>query len=109
MITLDMLCLRVAGLRPDEVEYWIANAWIRADGQPGQRRFRDIDVARARLIVELRADLGIDDEALPVVLSLLDQLYAARRQMHRLRRAVERSAPEEVRQALVDTRRPPPP
>jgi chaperone modulatory protein CbpM len=101
MITLDMLCVRVGGVGPDEVEHWIAAAWMRAEGRPGARRFRAIDVARARLIVTLRRDLGIDDEAVPVVLSLLDQLYAARRQMQRLRRAVEQAGGEEVRRAAA--------
>ena len=69
--------------------------------RPGSTSFREIDVARVRLIHELRHDLGVDDEALPVVLSLVDQLYATRRQMHRLRRAVEQAAPDEVRQAIL--------
>lgn len=103
MITIDMLCRGVGGLQAGEVERWIGNDWLRAEGSPGQYRFEEIDVARVHLIAELRGGLGIDDETLPVVLSLLDQLYAARRQMHRLRRAVEESAPDDVRQAILDT------
>lgn len=102
MITIDILCRTVAGVKPEEVEHWIGNAWLRAEGAPGQYRFREIDVARVRLIAELRHELGIDEEALPVVLSLVDQLYATRRQMHRLRRAVEEAAPDEVRQAILN-------
>jgi len=103
MISIDILCGRVSGVAPDEVEQWIGNAWLRAEGLPGHYRFQEIDVARARLIAELRGDLGIDDEALPVVLSLIDQLYAARRQMQRLRQALEQAAPEPVRQAILNT------
>lgn len=109
MITIDILCRSVAGLQPDEVEQWIGNAWLRAEGSPGHYRFEEIDVARVRLIRELRHDLGIDDEALPVVLSLVDQLYAARRQMVRLREAVEHAAPDEVRQAILGALAGPPP
>jgi len=103
MITIDILCGRVAGLQAGEVEQWIGNAWLRAEGLPGHYRFQEIDVARVRLIRELRDDLGIDDDSLPVVLSLIDQLYAARRQMRKLRRAVEEAAPDAVRQAILDT------
>lgn len=103
MITIDILCGRVAGLQAGEVEQWIGNAWLRAEGPPGHYRFQEIDVARVRLIRELRDDLGIDDDSLPVVLSLIDQLYAARRQMRKLRRAVEEAAPDEVRQAILNT------
>jgi chaperone modulatory protein CbpM len=101
MITIDILCHTVAGLRPDEVEQWIGNAWLRAEGSPGDYRFREIDAARVRLIHELRHELGLDDEALPIVLSLVDQLYAARRQMRTLRQAVEETAPDDVRQAIL--------
>jgi chaperone modulatory protein CbpM len=101
MISIDILCHTVPGLQPAEVERWIGNAWLRAEGPPGQWRFEEIDVARVRLIWELRNDLGIDEDALPVVLSLVDQLYAARRQMEKLRRALEEAAPEEVRQAIL--------
>jgi chaperone modulatory protein CbpM len=101
MITIDILCRSVSGLAPEEVEQWIGNAWLHAEGAPGHWQFDDIDAARVRLIHELRHDMGIDDEALPVVLSLVDQLYAARRQMHNLRRAVEQAAPDEVRQAIL--------
>jgi chaperone modulatory protein CbpM len=101
MITIEALCRAVPGLRPGEVEQWIGNAWLRAEGRPGQWRFHEIDVARVRLIRELRVDLAIDEGALPVVLSLIDQLYATRRQMEKLCRAVEAMAPDEVRQEIV--------
>ena len=36
MITIDILCHVVPGLRADEVEQWIGNAWLRAEGPPGR-------------------------------------------------------------------------
>ena len=59
-----------------------------------------------RLIVELREQMQVNDEALPIVLSLLDQLYEARRRMRRVRDALERAGEvrEEVR-ALAGGRR----
>ena len=58
-----------------------------------------MDVARLRLIVELRT-LAVDEEAMPVVLSLLDQLHATRRSLRLLRQAVEEVAPDAVRARL---------
>ncbi len=100
MITIEMLSRTIVGLKPEDLRRWIDNAWVRPDGGPGQYRFHDIDVARIRLIVELRDDLGVDEAALPVVLSLLDQLYETRRQMRRLRNAME-TVPEEVRLRIL--------
>jgi chaperone modulatory protein CbpM len=98
MITLEVLCA-TGGLQADEVERWIANSWLCAEGKPGRRRFTAIDVARARLIRDLRMDFGLDDEATALVLALLDQLYDARRQMRRLCQAIE-AADAPTRQAL---------
>ena len=101
MITLDMLCVRVERVTPAELEDWIARAWIKPDGEPGFYRFQPIDEARVRLIVELRLDLRIDDEALPLVLSLLDQLYAERRHLGRVRDALARADATSLRETLA--------
>ena len=102
MITVEMLTHVVTGLKAEDLRRWIDNAWVRPDGQPGQYRFHDIDVARLRLMVELRDDLGVDEAALPVVLSLLDQLYETRRHMIRLRAVIETVVPEDVRGRILD-------
>ncbi len=101
MITIEMLSRTISGLNPDDLRRWIDNAWVRPDGEPGQYRFQEIDVARLRLIVELRDDLGLDEAAMPVVLSLLDQLYETRRQMRRLRSVIETAVPDEVRLRIL--------
>ena len=101
MITVELLTRTIAGLEPSDLSRWIDNEWVRPDGAPGRWLFHDIDVARLRLIVELRYDLGVDETALPVVLSLLDQLYETRRQMLRLRRVME-TVPPEIRLRILD-------
>ena len=99
-MTREDLLSTLPGLQAERLDLWVARAWVRPDDGTV---FAEIDVARVRLIRELRDDLGIDDDSLPVVLSLIDQLYAARRQMRKLRRAVEEAAPDAVRQAILDT------
>jgi chaperone modulatory protein CbpM len=71
---------------------------VRPEGPPW--RFREIDVARVRLIAELRRGMAVEEEAMPLVLSLLDQLYESRRQMRALCGAIER-APAETRTLLA--------
>jgi chaperone modulatory protein CbpM len=101
MITVDVLCLRFTALRPDDLHRWIGNAWVRPDDTAGQYVFRDIDVERVRLILELRDEMQVNEDALPVVLSLLDQLYDMRRRVRRLREALDQTVTEEVRQDLM--------
>lgn len=81
MITVEILVSEFPGLTRQELEGWIANEWVRPEFRNGSYTFQDIDVARVRLIRELRDDLQVNDEALPIVLSLLDQLYGLRRQV----------------------------
>ena len=56
--------------------------------------FHEVDVARVELILEIRHEFAIDDEAMPLVLGLLDQVYGLRRQMRRLCDALAAQPPE---------------
>ena len=58
-------------------------------------------MARVRLIQELRDDMQVNEEALPVVLSLLDQLYDLRRRLRELGDAIGQTAPDAVRRSLA--------
>ncbi len=78
MITIDLLCARFTALSPDQVRRWVAAGLLRPD-QGGI--FAEIDIERVRLILDLRDTLDVNEEALPVVLGLLDQVYALRRQL----------------------------
>jgi chaperone modulatory protein CbpM len=102
MISFDVLIARTSGLLPQDLDRWISNHWVRPDGGAGHYLFHDIDVARVRLIFELRDDLDVNEAALPVVLSLLDQLYDARRTMRELGDALGELAPEPLQRALID-------
>lgn len=102
MIGIEVLVTQLPGLRRQDLERWIAYEWVRPDGVAGHYEFRAIDVARIRLIRELRDEMQVNEEALPVVLSLLDQLYDLRRRMRELGNAVGRTVPGEIRQSLAE-------
>ncbi len=101
MITFERIFVEVRGLDPVDLERWIAARMIRPDGGPGEYRFAEIDVARIRLILELRDVMEITEPALPTVLSLLDQLYDLRRRMRALDAAMESMLPVEMKAALA--------
>ncbi len=98
MITVQTLS-RTVGVAEAEITRWVELTWLRPDGLPGRWVFHEVDVARVRLIAELR-ELHMDEDAMPVVLSLIDQLYATRRRMRLLQQAVEEAAPDAVRVRL---------
>ncbi|AQS88511.1 hypothetical protein AA101099_0365 [Neoasaia chiangmaiensis NBRC 101099] len=98
IVTIEIICRRHQ-LEQQVIQQWIARDWLRPDplGEDDYA-FQDIDQARVSLLVELR-DLEIGDSAMPVVLSLLDQLYDARRLLGRLRETLA-TAPAPVREML---------
>jgi chaperone modulatory protein CbpM len=90
--------------RVDRVELtqWIELGWVAPEKPAGaEPAFSDLDVARVCLICDLRRDLAVEEETIPLVLSLLDQVYALRRQMNALTSAIQQQ-PDEVRQAILD-------
>lgn len=96
MKRLDEVLAELRGASGDEVAAWMEARWVKPETTPEGPRFRPVDVARLRLIHELRHELAIDAEAMPVVLSLLDELYTMRRSLAALAGALS-EAPIEVR------------
>ena len=68
--------------------------------QGGGLYFAEIDVARVRLIHDFRHAMDVREETIPLILSLLDQVYTLRSQMRAIARAVD-SQPEAVRTAIM--------
>ncbi|HEX5077676.1 MAG TPA: chaperone modulator CbpM [Geminicoccaceae bacterium] len=105
MKTLSEVVVLIGRIDRVELHRWIELGWVaparpagRAEAEPA---FSDFDIARVRLICDLRHDLAVEEETMPLVLSLLDQLYALRRQMKTLIGAL-RQQPDEVRRAIMD-------
>jgi chaperone modulatory protein CbpM len=96
---LEEVLVELGTVERTEAMTWIEAEWVRPEPSADQPMFRPVDVARLRLIQELRHDLAIDQEAMPVVLSLIDEMYTLRRRIAALARAVAET-PDEVRRAL---------
>jgi chaperone modulatory protein CbpM len=57
---------------------WIDEEWLLPRASGIALQFSDADLARARLIRDLRLDLGVNDEGIAIILHLLDQLHGLR-------------------------------
>lgn len=75
-------------------------------------RFSEIDAARLQLVLDLEDAFELHDDALGLVLSLIDQLNGAKGDMRAMLRAVAAEPPETrarlrgvIRQAVVTIRR----
>jgi len=97
MITITTVCATVPGLTEADLWHFVEAEWVRPARQDDKPIFSEADLARIRLIQDLRTTLEVEEPTLPLVLSLLDQLYATRRQ---LRLLLETASPE-LRAQLV--------
>jgi chaperone modulatory protein CbpM len=97
---LEALLHLLPNVQETELLSWVERGWVRADEEGNALSFTEIDVARVRLVHELREDLALSEDALPVVLSLIDQVYELRACLKAVRRAVEQQ-PDEVRLPLL--------
>jgi chaperone modulatory protein CbpM len=98
--TIAAVCRLIGDLDEVELERWVVEQWVLPDNAGGTYVFQEIDVARVRLIVDLRRDLALDDQAIPVVLHLLDQLYALRRRVKALSVAID-GLPPDLKEAVA--------
>ena len=99
MIGFDEVLIRYRSLERRELLRWVEERWVLPERRAATWVFHEVDVARVELIIEIRRDFAVDDEAMPLVLSLLDQVYSLRRQMRRLCDAVA-AQPDEVQTAI---------
>lgn len=99
MIPLTELLRRVQGLERRELVQWVENRWVLPERSGDLWLFHEVDVARVELIQEIRRDFALDEEAVPIVLGLLDQVYGLRRQLRRLCDALAQQ-PDDVQDAI---------
>lgn len=98
MITIEMIVEQTSVDR-GQIEIWIERHWVRPVRHGENWVFDAADLARVRLIRELTQDLSIDEGAMPVVLSLLDQVYALRGVLKEVGQAID-DLPEPTRSTL---------
>ena len=92
--------LEMCGVERDELTLWIERRWVLPLASDGDYLFSEADLARVHMIAEFRHDLALDDEALPAVLALVDQLHATRRRFRQLVQAIC-ELPEEQCEAIL--------
>ncbi|TLX08138.1 chaperone modulator CbpM [Rhizobium sp. MHM7A] len=93
------LCLKIDVV---QLDFWVEQGWLIPETSMGQRQFRDADVARARLILDLMGNMGVNEAGVDVVMDLVDQLHGMRGTMGKLLTAIGRQE-RDVQQRLFDS------
>ncbi|MFZ5750268.1 MAG: hypothetical protein ACOY5U_04295 [Pseudomonadota bacterium] len=91
---------RVPGLTEERLTRFVAAEVVRpVQGEAGEG-FAQVDVARLRLACELCDGYALEDEALAMVMHLIDRMHGMRRDLHAMVLAVAAEG-DEVRQRIV--------
>jgi chaperone modulatory protein CbpM len=88
MKRVEDLLEQITALQRSDLEAWIREEMITPQDENGTVFFSESECARIRLVCTLHYDLEIDLDALPTVLSLVDELYETRQQLLSLTAAV---------------------
>ena len=78
----------VHGITTRQLRIWISRDWVRPVYSCDGFLFNDADAARIQLIASLLNDMKMGNEAIPVILSLIDQCHSANRCLDALTSAV---------------------
>lgn len=71
---------KFCGLAEETILYFVRQEWIHPL-DPLSPTFDDEDLARITLIQELKEEFGVNDEAIPIILHLIDQLNLMQRKL----------------------------
>lgn len=77
MLTLEEFQLRLE-VDAGTVQVWIEEGWLLPQRDQAGYTFSEPDVARARLIRDLKDEIGVNDEGIGIVLNLIDQVHGLR-------------------------------
>jgi chaperone modulatory protein CbpM len=84
------------------LEIWIAEGWLVPETTMEGRHFRDADLARGRLILDLARSMGVNESGVDIVMDLVDQLHGLRTTLRDLADAVCRQDGEVQQRILSD-------
>lgn len=83
-----------------ELRQWVRAGWVRPAASDNGPLFDEVDVARLRLICDLKKEMGLPADAVPTILALLDQVHGLRRELRALAEAVD-AQPGKAREAVL--------
>jgi chaperone modulatory protein CbpM len=83
-----------ARIEIEQLDKWVGAGWLIPRQNDTEKDYSDVDLARAHLIRDL-LDLGVNDEGVPIVLDLVDQLHGMRRMVRELLAAIKTQQQEE--------------
>ncbi len=95
----DEIIMTVTRLTRSQLFQFVEVDLVKPQQSEGGYVFRRIDIARLELLCDLSLDLDLDEAALGIVISLIDQLHAARQDLATIARAID-ALPTDLRDRI---------
>lgn len=100
-LTEQMVLAEIRRLTRRELRMWVHEGWVRPAMSERGPVFDELDIARLRLLCDLRKELALPPDSVPVVLTLIDRLHQTRRDLRAIIDALSEQ-PEDVRHAVTE-------
>lgn len=94
--------LKIKSVSVTQLQVWVSEEWVRPAQGDADYIFNDADLARIRLLDFLENQLEVGNEAMPIILSLIDQVHDLREQLRIISDVIETQSGE-VRETLLKT------
>lgn len=100
----DDVVATISRLTRSQLVTYVEGDLVRPQRAAGGLVFRRVDIARLELLCDLSEDLDLDETGLGVVISLIDQLHAARQDLAAMARALAALPPEFQARLIAEMR-----
>lgn len=100
MISEKELLSKMGRVTTTQLRMWVSQQWVRPARSDKTAVYNQADLARCQLLDLLDNELEVGSEAIPIILSLIDQMHDLRARMRTLAAAIEEQ-PDEVRIDIV--------
>lgn len=84
------------------LEVWVEQGWVVPDTTERGRQFREADLARGRLILDLSQSMGLNEAGVDVVMELVDQVHGLRGTLRELVDGIGAQSSELQQRLLAD-------
>ncbi len=95
----DQVIARVASLTAERLSHFERLRIVTPVTTPDGPRYRTLDIRRITLLCELTDDFEVNEDALVIIMSLLDQLHGAHSKLEQVMQAIG-AEPSEIKLRL---------
>lgn len=92
---------KIASVSVFQLRIWVSEEWVRPARRGEDPVYNEADIARIRLVDLLHNQMQVNEEAIPIILSLIDQMHDLKEQMRLIASAIS-DQPDGVQRKILE-------